>query len=72
MFGFFIEPKKEMANPKRRTSKSKKRMRRSHHALQEKFISICPHCSETILSHHACLSCGQYKGRLVLQSTEEG
>ncbi|MCZ6678122.1 MAG: 50S ribosomal protein L32 [Candidatus Poribacteria bacterium] len=60
-----------MAHPKHRTSKSKKRMRRSHHALTSKFVSICSHCSETILSHRVCPSCGYYKGRAVTQVVEE-
>ena len=60
-----------MAHPKRRTSKSKKRMRRSHHALGEKFVSTCPHCSETILSHRVCPSCGYYNGRVVVKTAAE-
>ncbi len=60
-----------MAHPKRRTSKSKKRMRRSHHALGEKIVSTCPYCSETNLSHRVCLSCGYYNGRVVVKTAEE-
>ncbi|MFB3040418.1 MAG: 50S ribosomal protein L32 [Candidatus Poribacteria bacterium] len=60
-----------MAHPKRRTSKSKKRMRRSHHALRGNFVAVCPHCSETILSHRVCLNCGYYKGRPIIKSVEE-
>ncbi|MDE0185730.1 MAG: 50S ribosomal protein L32 [Candidatus Poribacteria bacterium] len=60
-----------MAHPKRRTSKSKKRMRRSHHALWDKFLSICPNCSEAILPHRVCPSCGYYRGRKILKTVEE-
>ncbi|MBI1930422.1 50S ribosomal protein L32 [Candidatus Poribacteria bacterium] len=59
-----------MANPKHRTSRSKQGMRRSHHALREKFYSTCPHCSETIAPHRVCPSCGYYKGRRILKSVE--
>ena len=60
-----------MAHPKRRTSKSKKRMRRSHHALHDKALSVCSYCGETIISHRVCSECGHYNGRPVLKSADE-
>ncbi len=61
-----------MAHPKRKTSKSKKRMRRSHHALRDKATSVCSYCGETIVSHRVCSGCGHYNGRPVLtRSTDE-
>ena len=60
-----------MAHPKRRTSKSKKRMRRSHNALYDKAISVCSYCGETMISHRVCLECGYYNGRPVLKSADE-
>ncbi|MCY3721294.1 50S ribosomal protein L32 [Candidatus Poribacteria bacterium] len=60
-----------MAHPKRRTSKSKKRMRRSHNALHEKTLSVCSYCGETIISHQVCSECGHYNGRPVLKSADE-
>ncbi|MBM3242722.1 50S ribosomal protein L32 [Candidatus Poribacteria bacterium] len=60
-----------MANPKRRTSRSKKNMRRSHHALSRPNLSTCPNCSERVLSHRICTSCGYYKGRQVIAYEEE-
>ncbi|HPT83820.1 MAG TPA: 50S ribosomal protein L32, partial [Limnochordia bacterium] len=33
--------------------------------------SICPNCREPKLPHRACLSCGYYKGRQVIQVAEE-
>ena len=55
-----------MAVPKKKTSKSKRDMRRSHDALKTPGISLCPQCQEPKQSHRACLSCGSYKGKDVL------
>ncbi|MFC6616376.1 50S ribosomal protein L32 [Deinococcus radiophilus] len=52
--------------PKKKTSKSKRDMRRSHHALSAPALSECPQCSSKKLSHHVCPSCGYYNGRQVL------
>jgi len=53
--------------PKRKTSKSKKNMRRSHDALNIPSLSECPQCHEKKMPHHVCPSCGYYKNREVLQ-----
>ena len=60
-----------MAHPKRRTSKSKKRMRRSHNALHDKATSVCSYCGETMIPHRVCTECGYYNGRPVLKSADE-
>ncbi|HIE30013.1 TPA: 50S ribosomal protein L32 [Candidatus Poribacteria bacterium] len=60
-----------MAHPKRRKSRSKKRMHRSHHALLRPSLSICPNCSERMISHRICTSCGYYNGRQVIAYEEE-
>ena len=60
-----------MAHPKRKTSKSKKRMRRSHNALHDKTISVCSYCGDAIISHRVCSGCGHYNGRPVLKSIDE-
>ena len=51
-----------MALPKRKISKSKKRMRRSHHALRQRTLTECGNCGELRRSHSLCPSCGYYKG----------
>ncbi|MCB0322320.1 MAG: 50S ribosomal protein L32 [Bdellovibrionales bacterium] len=56
-----------MQVPKRKTSKSKRNMRRSHHALTPGRTHSCPNCGGSVKSHHVCLSCGQYRGRQLLQ-----
>jgi large subunit ribosomal protein L32 len=57
-----------MAVPKRKTSKSKRNMRRSHHALEPTGSMECPNCGEAKLPHHVCASCGYYDGRAVVKS----
>lgn len=61
-----------MAVPKRRTSASKRNMRR---AANEKIVAPnvipCPNCGEASLPHRVCPSCGQYKGREVMKAAEE-
>ncbi|MDQ6967322.1 MAG: 50S ribosomal protein L32 [Mariprofundaceae bacterium] len=59
-----------MAVPKRKTSKSKRNMRRSHDGITVAAMSECPECGETMRPHHACQGCGQYKGREVLEKAE--
>ncbi len=54
-----------MAVPKRKKSKSRTRMGRSHHALTPKNTISCSNCGEPVLPHRMCPSCGHYKGRSV-------
>lgn len=58
-----------MAVPKRKTSPSKRNMRRSHHALTPKQFEECSNCGELKLPHNLCQACGHYKGREIT-STE--
>ncbi|MCB0335075.1 MAG: 50S ribosomal protein L32 [Bdellovibrionales bacterium] len=60
-----------MAVPKKKTSPSKRNMRRSHHALKATHAIVCPNCGETVLRHHVCMACGQYKGRQVVEVSAE-
>lgn len=57
-----------MAVPKKKTSKSKRDMRRSHDSLTAPGISICPECKEPKPAHRACPSCGFYKGKEVIST----
>ena len=55
-----------MAVPKKKTSRSRQGMRRSHHALTPVTHSgACPNCGAPRLPHHLCASCGYYNGRAV-------
>ncbi|MDQ5957721.1 MAG: large subunit ribosomal protein [Patescibacteria group bacterium] len=40
--------------------------RRSHHALTAVRLSKCVKCGELHLRHRACLSCGSYRGKEVV------
>ena len=57
-----------MAVPKRKVSKSRRDMRRSHHALVRPNVAECPNCGEMKRPHHICGSCGFYDGREVVAS----
>ena len=57
-----------MAVPKRKTSPSKRNMRRSHHALTRPNPGM-PELRRTELPHNMCAACGHYNGREIV-STE--
>ena len=57
-----------MAVPKKRTSKSRKGMRRSHDRIIHTAASmVCPDCGELKLMHRVCMPCGTYRGRQVFR-----
>jgi large subunit ribosomal protein L32 len=60
-----------MAVPKKKVSKSRRNMRRSHHALPRANFSECSNCGEMKRPHHICSACGHYDGREVLARTAE-
>lgn len=55
-----------MSLPKRRVSKSRRGMRRSHDARKPKSLGICPRCNEPKLPHRVCIHCGHYRDREVV------
>ena len=57
-----------MAVPFRRTSKTKKRMRRTHLKKTAANVVTCPNCGEPIRPHRACTECGNYKGKEVIET----
>ena len=60
-----------MAVPFRRTSKTTKRMRRTHFKLSVEGISTCSKCGAMIKSHHVCPKCGNYDGKSVVKVEEK-
>ena len=62
-----------MATPKRKVSHARTAQRKAQwlRALSEPNIKNCPHCGEVVLAHHACPSCGYYKGRQVVKVKKE-
>ena len=55
-----------MATPKKKTSKSRRDMRRSHDALTPASYQECPNCGELKRPHNVCPHCGQYDGKEVV------
>jgi len=55
-----------MPHPKKRTTKSAKNQRRSHHALKKVNLIKCGKCGKSIKPHHACSNCGYYNGKEVI------
>ena len=60
-----------MAGAQHKVSKTRKRLRRSHNALEAAVTTKCPQCGEVIRPHRVCKACGNYKGKKVLASKEE-
>jgi large subunit ribosomal protein L32 len=57
-----------MAVPKKKVSKSRRDMRRAHHALKPTSLAECSNCGELKRPHHLCKACGHYDGREVIAS----
>jgi large subunit ribosomal protein L32 len=55
-----------MAVPKKRTSKSRQRKRRSQIKLESPNVVKCPNCGEEKLPHSICPACGFYKDKMVI------
>lgn len=60
-----------MAVPFRRTSKTKKRMRRTHLKKEVGALTKCPKCGNTIRPHRTCTKCGNYNGKEVITVNEK-
>jgi large subunit ribosomal protein L32 len=60
-----------MAVPKRKTSPSRRNMRRSHHALAKPSYNECTNCGELKRPHHVCGKCGHYDGHHVERQVEK-
>lgn len=62
-----------MAVPKKKTSVSRKGLRRAgqHHKEYRKHPMSCPNCGDLTLPNHACPSCGTYKGKQVFEIKAE-
>ncbi|HET7615715.1 MAG TPA: 50S ribosomal protein L32 [Bacillales bacterium] len=55
-----------MAVPKRRTSTTRKKKRRTHYKLSVPGMVKCDNCGEYKLSHRVCPECGNYNGKNVV------
>lgn len=61
-----------MAVPKRKTSKSKRDKRRTHHKLKLLSIVECPRCHSKKISHRVCENCGYYAEHEIIIFEEKG
>lgn len=59
-----------MAVPKRKTSKTNGRKRRTHYTAAKPNVGRCPQCDEPKMPHRACPNCGTYRGREVIDTAE--
>lgn len=59
-----------MAVPKKRTSQSRRDLRRSHDFFTPVFSVTCPNCGEPVLRHRICTACGVYRGKKLLTVVE--
>ena len=55
-----------MAVPKKRRSKSKKRIKRACWKIETPQLRACPSCGAMGIPHLVCAVCGKYKGRQVV------
>jgi large subunit ribosomal protein L32 len=52
--------------PVARTSKSRKGMRRAHHALTAIEVTRCPKCGQSKQPHRMCANCGHVNKNLTV------
>lgn len=57
-----------MAVPKRKTSPSRRGMRRAHDSLTVAAYQECPNCGELKRPHVLCVPCGHYNGREIVSA----
>jgi large subunit ribosomal protein L32 len=60
-----------MAVPKQKTSRARRDKRRSHDALKPPPRATCPQCGDPKLPHRVCPTCGTYRGRELVQTSED-
>ncbi|MBN1152168.1 MAG: 50S ribosomal protein L32 [Dehalococcoidia bacterium] len=60
-----------MSEPKKKRSHSRQGKRRSHQALGNPSLMLCPNCKSPKLSHRVCPTCGMYDGRQAVVVTTE-
>ena len=53
----------EMAVPKKKTSKSRRNMRRAHDFDSAVNSVVCSNCGKAVIPHNICRFCNTYAGR---------
>ncbi|AQQ08422.1 50S ribosomal protein L32 [Sedimentisphaera cyanobacteriorum] len=57
--------------PVKKTSRSRTRTRRAHHALRPVNYSVCQQCGDSKLPHAACGNCGYYNKKISIDIDTE-
>ncbi len=52
-----------MGLPSKKRTRTSKRDRASHFALDATTVRKCESCAAPVLPHHACAKCGSYRGK---------
>ena len=60
-----------MAVPKKKSSKTRGRKRRTHWKVKKPGSSTCPSCGQPKLPHRVCPHCGTYNGREIIAEEKE-
>ncbi|HEY3364772.1 MAG TPA: 50S ribosomal protein L32 [Symbiobacteriaceae bacterium] len=61
-----------MAVPKKRLSKARRDSRRAENfKLEAPNLSVCPNCKAPMMPHRVCPTCGQYKGKQIVNMESE-
>ena len=60
-----------MAVQQNKVSKSRRNNRRAHDSLNPSNPNECPNCGELKRPHHICSSCGYYREKEVILTSEE-
>lgn len=55
-----------MPTPKKKTSRSRRNMRRSHDSLSAPAMGTCSNCGAISRPHRVCAECGHYRGKEVV------
>jgi len=55
-----------MALPTQKRSRSRQKRREYQHRLKKINLTTCPQCKKQTLPHRACIHCGNYKGKTVI------
>lgn len=57
--------------PKKKTSATRTRTRRSHHKIKPVNYSVCKRCDNAKLSHSACPNCGYLNSKITVELSNE-
>ena len=59
------------AQPKRRLTRSRRRRRRNQIRVASPTLVRCPTCHALMRSHHVCVVCGNLRGTVVVEPSEQ-